>query len=322
MIRAILLSKDELRSGGIELLEQSRSDQSSRLWLDIEGGTREEASQLLLDLGCDPLAIKDALRDRHPPKMEEFDQNTFVLFRGITSLENNLELVPQQLALFVSDNALISYHQGSSVSISQYWQQVQSDPLLLADPSRLVLKILHFACGSYLTAILEFEDRLGVLEEELLSGNSETAMRELISYRSRLRFLLRIFKYHLRMAEEMIKATETHMSSDDDHSHHERRDLYDRCERLHSLSAMYYEICGDLLDSHISISSHRLNNTMKVLTIVTAIFVPLSFLAGLYGMNFDYMPELGFKYSYFILLGIMASVATGMLLLFRKLKWL
>lgn len=85
---------------------------------------------------------------------------------------------------------------------------------------------------------------------------------------------------------------------------------------------MYYEICGDLVDGYISLTSHRLNNTMKVLTIITAIFVPLSFLAGVYGMNFENMPELGMRYSYFILLGVMGSVAVGMLLLFRKLRWL
>ena len=195
-------------------------------------------------------------------------------------------------------------------------------PEHLADPGRFALKVLHYASGRYLQSILEFEDKLGALETELLTGDAEEAMKEMVSYRSRLRMLRRIFNYHLRIAEGVMNASTEHLSADDDHTHHEQRDLFDRCERLHSLCSMYYEICGDLLDSHISLSSHRLNNTMKVLTIITAIFVPLSFLAGVYGMNFEYMPELGFKYSYFILLGVMAMVATGMGILFRKLKWL
>ena len=85
---------------------------------------------------------------------------------------------------------------------------------------------------------------------------------------------------------------------------------------------MYYEICGDLVESHISISSHQLNQTMKILTIITAIFVPLGFIAGLYGMNFQYMPELQFRYGYFVILGLMAVLAVGMLTLFRRVRWL
>ena len=85
---------------------------------------------------------------------------------------------------------------------------------------------------------------------------------------------------------------------------------------------MYYEICGDLVEGHISLSSHRLNNTMKILTLLNAIFVPLSFLAGLYGMNFDNMPELHHPAGYFIVLGLMATIATGMLLMFRRIRWL
>ena len=76
------------------------------------------------------------------------------------------------------------------------------------------------------------------------------------------------------------------------------------------------------MDGYLSISSHRLNETMRVLTVITAIFIPLGFLAGLYGMNFEYMPELQFRYSYFFLLGTMLTLAAGLLFLFRRKKWL
>ena len=85
---------------------------------------------------------------------------------------------------------------------------------------------------------------------------------------------------------------------------------------------MYYEISGDLIEGYISLSSHRLNSTMKVLTIITAIFVPLSFLAGLYGMNFDNIPELHFHYGYFFVLGVMILIAGSMLALFRRMRWI
>ena len=150
-------------------------------------------------------------------------------------------------------------------------------------------------------------------------------MRELAAVRSRLRVLRRIFSYHERVAGEILAGVSPQLGSGRDPDspfNHERRDLHDRCERLLSLCAMYYEICGDLVESYISISSHQLNNTMKVLTIITALFVPLSFLAGIYGMNFDHMPDLHTRHGYFWLLAVMAAVASAMLLIFRRIRWL
>lgn len=117
-------------------------------------------------------------------------------------------------------------------------------------------------------------------------------MKELVSYRSRLRILRRVFDYHKPLTENLMNSTQVYRRINREKDRHECRDLYERCERLYSFCNMYYEICGDLVDGYISLTSHRLNNTMKVLTIITAIFVPLSFLAGVYGMNFENMPEL------------------------------
>ena len=98
-------------------------------------------------------------------------------------------------------------------------------------------------------------------------------------------------------------------------------DVFDRLERLHSLSQMHYDICADMIDSYISITSHQLNVSMRILTVVTAVFVPLSFLAGIYGMNFEYIPELKFEHGYFGLIGLMATVAFSSLYWFKRKGW-
>ena len=98
--------------------------------------------------------------------------------------------------------------------------------------------------------------------------------------------------------------------------------MYEHQERAGSLASLYYELASDLIDSYISIASHRLNQIMKVLTIITAIFVPLGFLAGIYGMNFENMPELHSRSGYFILLSVMAGIAVTLLAIFRKIRWL
>lgn len=306
--------------GGAEVIEQWRQ-LGGTLWLDIEGDYDERTGALLEQLGCDPLVIKDCFRGRHPPKVEEFDANTFVLFRGIARLDEQLELDPQQIGLWIGKDYLITVHRGHSVSVSHFWENGEN-PSLLENPASLSLRLLHYACGRYLDRLLEFEERLGDLEDGLQGARSEEDMRELALFRTKLRRLRRIFSYHKDLAEYIWDEGTNFLGKGEDDSFHLRRDLHDRCERVYSLCSMYYEICGDLIDGHISLSSHNLNQTMKVLTIISAIFVPLTFLAGIYGMNFEYIPELRWRYSYFVLLGVMVLLGGGLIVLFRRIRWL
>ncbi len=322
MIRAKLFSEgSEIAGDGEALVDQWRASPGGRLWLDIEGAVTDDVRSLLAGFGCDQLAVTDASRARHPPKIEVFDDNTFLLFRGIASIDDQLNLEPQQIGLFVGSDFLITMHRGPSVSVNHFWDE-GFDESAPDSPGLMAIQLLHYASGRYLDTLLAFEERLSELEELMLAEHSEDAMRELVAYRSRLRQLRRIFNYHMRLTDAMLDPGSPHVGQDPEETYHQRRDLFDRCERLHSLCSMYYEICGDLIEGYISISSHRLNNTMKVLTIITAIFVPLSFLAGVYGMNFEYIPELSYRYSYFFLLGVMALLATGMITLFRRMRWL
>ncbi|MGK0444048.1 MAG: magnesium transporter [Bermanella sp.] len=100
------------------------------------------------------------------------------------------------------------------------------------------------------------------------------------------------------------------------------QDVLEKNERLSSLTQMYYELTGDLLDSMLSMASHKLNGTMRVLTVITAVFVPLSFIVGLYGMNFEYIPELKFKYGYFFVVGFMLTLSVSLISIFKFKKWL
>jgi magnesium transporter len=108
----------------------------------------------------------------------------------------------------------------------------------------------------------------------------------------------------------------------DSQERHEYVDVFEHTERLASLTTLYKELTDDMMNGYISVTSHRLNQIMKVLTIVTVIFLPLSLMVGIYGMNFDYMPELKTHNGYFILLGVMGTLVATLLLLFRKIRWL
>jgi magnesium transporter len=323
MIRANLLDAGGLREGGEELLASWRDAAQGTLWLDIEGELGDAELALLEDLGCHELALSDVRRFRHPPKVEQFEDHTFILFRGIASFDENLELAPQQVAFFVSARLLITVHRGESVSISEFWHSTDK-ARYLATPGLLALRIMHYSAGRYLQVLLGFEDKLSDLEDCLVGASQEVAMKALVGYRSRLLKLRRVFSYHEKLARTLLEEELLDADEEDEEGelHHASRDLHDRCERLFSLCGMYYDICSDLIEGHISISSHQLNITMRILTVITAVFVPLSFLAGLYGMNFENMPELKLEYAYFVLLGVMLFIAAALISLFRYKKWL
>lgn len=317
----ILGSDGRVREGDEALLEAWNAASGSTLWLDIEGNISDNMNSKLVSLGCHPVAITDISRARQPPKLHEFDRSTFILFRGIIQLDEQLVLVPQQIGIFAGAHFLVTVHRGESLSINRLWSEIQAEQAQRT-PGELALHVMDYASDRYLQKILAFEDHLGELEEGLLSKPSDGIMAELVGYRSELRKLRRIFNYHNRLVEEILSEQPRHLGAEQERDRHLWRALLDRCERLFSLTSMYYEICGDLVEGYISISSHELNTTMKILTIITAIFVPLSFLAGLYGMNFDYMPELHMEHGYFFALAAMASTASLLVYVFKRKNWL
>lgn len=318
MIRTCLYTVNQPTQFGEQELLQTWRESGGFLWLDIQQSLDAESTALLASFGCHPLAIKDVARERHPPKFEVFNEHSFIIFRGIQSIEENLIVAPLQLSFFVGENYLITVHPGPSLSIDHH-RQLPTLGELLPAPKHLALSIMHYSCGRYLESLLAYDAELADIEEAMLQHGSDDLLKDLVRDRSQLRKMRRTFTYHSSMAEELVEFWDA--ESHDDELSHRLRDLYDRCERLDTLSAQHYEICGDLVDGYFSLSAHQLNNTMRVLTVITAIFVPLSFLAGLYGMNFEYIPELQMPNGYFILLTVMGLLATAMVVVFKKKRW-
>ncbi len=323
MMRTLLLEADgRVTRGGEELVARWRDDVGSRIWIDLQGEDQVRERELLQAFGCHPLAIDDAQRERHPPKIEEFDDHTLILYRGISSFDAELNFVPQQVAFLLGQRFLISLHPGTALSIDRLLAHHEGETLLRLSPEHVALKVMYISAGYYLDSLLEFENALSDLEDALLEDGSDTLMRRVIAYRSRLVKMRRVFRYHVGITQELTAFDYQHLPRDNEDTLHAINDVHERFERLHSLTQMYYDICGDLIDGYISLSSHQLNITMRVLTVITAIFVPLTFIAGIYGMNFANMPELAYRWGYFVVLGVMLAIGLGLLWLFRRRKWL
>jgi magnesium transporter len=323
VIRCMLYetSDGRLSTGGRELVGRWKADERTLLWLDLGDEPPEEAGRLLReDFDLHPLAVQDALRERHPPKLEDFEECTFLLLRGLSAQSKDTDFSTIQLALFVGRRFLVTRHSADSPSTDQLWREAQEIAgRLAAGPAVLALRLCRIMVDRYLGILLALEPRLEELEDEILNSPRDELLGELAGYKSNLKKLRRIFAYHQQVFTTLRNCATPFFGED---IRHELNDVYEHQERAVSLSGLYYELAVDLLDSYISLASHHLNQIMKVLTIVTAIFVPLSFLAGLYGMNFENIPELHARSGYFILLGVMTGIAAALLALFRKKRWL
>ena len=323
MIKSLLVSSTSSPEvGGEELINKWQNDPESFLWIDLEGLDKDKEKKMLEDLGCHRLAIQDAQRERHPPKVELFNDYIFLLYRGFVAHDDNLNFEHLQISMFIGQRILITCHPKSSIAINSLFN-LESEKHLKRSPIHLALMVFHSSCGNYLKQLFSFEAKLEKIEDQFqLSGNDQM-MREITSYRSQLVKIRRTFNYHLAIGNSLNTFLE-----DDETSLitvreiHTVNDLRERLDRLLSLSQMYYDICGDLIDGYMSITSHQLNATMRILTVITALFVPLTFLAGIYGMNFEYIPELKAQNGYFILLGVMLTVSVVLVALFKRKKWL
>ncbi len=323
IIKARLFMAGQQQVGGEALVEVWRKEPNAMIWVDLIGNDKDEEKEWLkTTFGLHNLAIQDAQRDRHPPKIEAFsDDNTFILLRGLSADSADIDFKTIQLALFVGERFMVTRHNGPSTSVQRLEGLLSEQPLSkFSEVSKLALHLCRLMAQRYLAILLALEPRLEELEELMLSDPDDTMLAELIRYKSDLKRLQRFATYHEQLFAEM-KNKEFPGFSDVDRSH-EINDVWEQHERTESLARLYYETASDLIEGYISVASHRLNQIMKVLTIVMAVFVPLSFLAGIYGMNFENMPELHSPSGYFILLGVMATIATILLMGFRKMKWL
>ena len=313
-------AEGRVESGGEELIDRWRDAPESRLWIDLQGEPVERERTLLEAFYCHPMAIDDAHRERHPPKIEEFEGHTLILYRGIASFDADLNYTPQQVALFLGERFLITLHPGQALSIDRLLAR-DGARLLRLSPEHVALKIMYISAGYYLDSLLEFENALSDLEDALMQNGRDALMRQVIGYCSRLVKMRRVFNYHVGITQELTAYDYAHLPRANEDTLHAINDVHERFDRLLTLTQMYYDICGDLVDGYISLSSHRLNITMRILTVITAIFVPLTFIAGLYGMNFEHMPELGYRYAYFVVLGIMLGIGLTLVWLFRRKGW-
>lgn len=323
MIRTLLYNKtsNEVTSGGKELVTVWQQNADTCIWFDCSAEPDDTESRFLRDsFGLHPMAIQDAQRSRHPPKIEEFDDSTFILLKPLSADSEDLYFSTIQLAIFIGERFLVTRRSGESpITDTLFDQATENAEILAGGAATVALRLCRRLVDRYLGILLKLEPRLESLEAQIMQHPDDSILAELLSYKTELKKFRRAFLYHQQVFGTLKSGTFPAIEAGHEH---EIIDVYEQQERASSLASLYYEMASDLAEGYISVASHRLNQIMKVLTVVMAIFVPLSFLAGIYGMNFENMPELHSQSGYFILLGLMLTIVVVLLTIFYRKKWL
>lgn len=319
MMQVMLCHNQQTQVGGEELLEQWQQQADSWIWIDLFNEPAEREQSLLKKWFALPeLLLNEAQRDRHPPSFEVSDNFIYLLLKPLDAESDSLDFNTLQLAMFASDRFLVTRHSRHSPYLSRLWNNIEQSAQVTEQPVNIMKAMSLRVAQRYGQVLLDLEQRLDVIEDELFDSPSDSLMKELVGYNTGLRKMHRILTYYVNVFEGLKQ--ELHKQKNPQCE--EFVDIYALTERFNSLSTLYQNVITDLIEAYISLNGHRLNQIMKVLTIVTVIFVPLTLLVGIYGMNFENMPELKSQHGYYILLLTMSGIATIMLYLFRRVRWL
>jgi len=310
-----------LRTGSIELLEEWSALPDTWIWLNISGAADPDETKILAErFGLPRLAIQDAQRERHPPKLEVFDTFVFFILRDLLSDEHDEEIKVAGLSLLLGSNFLVTRHHHEVPAIEAIRDTIQSSPSEFeSGPDHVAYMISRKVVDNYTPVVLKLEDYLADLEDHVFDEPGDDAIELITRYNRAFKQLRR----HLANQRDVV--AQLHRPSAPlpvKLNRHEFNDILEHMERLASLCHLNQELASDLLNTHLNLVSHRLNNVMRLLTIVTVIGLPLTLLAGIYGMNFQYMPELAWKYGYFFVLGIMVTLVVVLVTVFKRRKWL
>ncbi len=314
MIRILAFSKTgELKENlTLDELENIRSTLAWH-WIDFNQPTHEEALELH-KLGFHELAIQDCIHLLQRTKLDDYDDYLFFVLNTL----NDQKLQPQEIDIFHHRQYVVTFHYEQQSVVDIVWERMKTLPKNQALGTNFITyKLIDKVVDSFFPLADQLEDHLTALELKPL-GQTQHLMNILFQIRRNL-LTLRHVVWPLRdLIFRIIQSN--HLSS----SGEERRyymDIHDYLLKLSSMIESSREMTTDIRDNYMSINSNRMNSIMMTLTLITVIFMPLTFIVGVYGMNFDNMPETRWKYGYFMVLGLMAVLSLAMFWWFKRKGW-
>jgi magnesium transporter len=291
------------------------------LWVDMEDVTDKD-TELLSDVFCfHPLAVADCVsKDIHPPKIDDFDDYLFIIVHGINYRIESEVVETTELALFLGKNYVITSHDVPMMSVSSMLDRVRKDGRLMRRGADFfVHDLIDALVDNIMPTINGMDEKNDQLEAEALH---EPKRETLMSIMQLKRSTLALTRVMLPQREIMNGLSRGEYALISERAQIYYRNIYDHLVRIEMLTLGLRDMVESVLSTYLSSVSNHMNEVMKVLTIIATIFIPLTFITGIYGMNFANMPELEWRYGYFVILIVMAVIGISLVVYFRKRRWL
>lgn len=293
-------------------------------WIDLLGRTDENEALLGPDgLAIHPLIIEDVFMDCVRPKIEDYHSYVYVLFHAPSATPRDadpetLDLV--EIDILLGQHYVVTHHAQSSKALEAVWKEViRSQRAIRRGSAWVAHAVLDHVVDDYIPLLDRLDDEIDVLEHEVLSDTGADVLQRIFAIKRQLQQLRRV---SIHQKEVLYRLSRGEFDEIPEQLVPFFRDVYDHFVRVTDLAESYRELIAGTFEAHLSVQSNKTNAIMKTLTLATTIFMPLSFIAGVYGMNFENMPELKKPAAYFGTLIFMCVLAIFILLVYRRKKWL
>jgi magnesium transporter len=323
VLRGMSFDMEEVDEFDVKTGEQlsSLKRQGRINWLNIYGLDNVEVMEKMSsEFKLENNILSDVMNPATPPKVQELDNGIFITIKMLQYDEHNENLLVENLCLIVGNHTLISFQEQSIHAFEPIRERIRKhkNKIRISGHDYLAFALLDVVVDNYIYIIGLLGDKIESLEEELTSDPRKEMLESINTYKRELNFL----RKHIKPAREMILSLgkmESEFIHDENKIHF--KELQDNINEAFELSDSYREILYDQLNIYHSSMSTKLNDIMRVLTVISVIFIPITFIVGVYGTNFEYFPEIHWRYGYFVMWGTMLLTILGMLWYFRRKKW-
>jgi magnesium transporter len=284
-------------------------------WVDFNSPTEEETHFLESHFRFHPLAIEDCLHYLQRPKLDYYDGYNFFVLQEL----NPRTLRAQEIDVFLSNEFIVTFHKQPSNEVDKSWEKMMSQAAKQkVNPASAFHLLMDKIVDQYFPTVFLIEEQLEEIENRE-SRPTKALMNEVFDIRGDLLRLRRIIFPMRDLLYRLLNSERIEISA-------ERKvyfgDIYDHLLKLADIIESNRDVTSDIRDSYISLNSDRMNNVMMTLTVISSIFIPLTFIVGVYGMNFEYMPELTWHYGYYMVLCFMTIIGFGMFGWFKRKGWI
>ena len=291
------------------------------VWVDLNSPTPEEARILTDVFKFHDLAVEDALSEIHHPKVDSYGDYLYLILHGIDFRESEHCFKTQDVDFFLGEQFLVTVHPGHSRSLTEMRDVCRRNDRALGEgPAALMHRIVDTMVDHYRPEIDKLNDRLDKLEEEIFEQPNVNLARQILNFKADISSLRRVV---LPQRDAVARLGRREFPLISEPMAYRFRDVHDHLVRLVDEAIFFQDRVTSLLDAHLSMVSNRLNSVMKVLTIIATIFMPLTVLTGMWGMNVP-LPHLpgGEPAQFWWIAGLMLALSAVMLWYFRKQRWI